>query len=136
MAHLIDKDALVAEIERLKTIYNDGENIHHIARYNILVDILSFIDTIEVKGVDLEKEIEEVKHNYKVDDNRHTSICSADIEWLANHFFELGLSVNNPITAAYKGTAEEIILALNTLGEEKMISYDKEIEWLNKIKEL
>ena len=52
MAHLIDKDALVAEIERLKTIYNDGENIHHIARYNILVDILSFIDTLEVKEVD------------------------------------------------------------------------------------
>ena len=89
-----------------------------------------------MKEVDLEKEIEEVKHNYKVDDNRHTSICSADIEWLANHFFELGLSVNNPITAADNGTAEEIILALNTLGEEKMISYDKEIEWLNKIKEL
>lgn len=37
------------------------------------------------------EEIEEVKHNYKVDDNRHTSICSADIEWIAKHFFELGL---------------------------------------------
>ena len=48
-------------------------------------------DALELKEVDLEKEIEEVKHNYKVDDNRHTSICSADIEWLANHFFELGL---------------------------------------------
>ena len=55
MAHLIDKDALVAEIERLKTIYNDGENIYHIARYNILVDILSFIDTLEVKEVDLDE---------------------------------------------------------------------------------
>ena len=41
--------------------------------------------------MDLEKEIKEIKHNYKVDDNRHTSICSADIEWLAKHFFELGL---------------------------------------------
>ena len=46
---LIDKDALVAEIKRLKTIYNDDENIHYIAKYNILVDILSFIDTLEVK---------------------------------------------------------------------------------------
>jgi len=49
------------------------------------------LDAVEVKEVDLEKEIKEVKHNYKVDDNRHTSICSADIEWLAKHFFELGL---------------------------------------------
>ena len=58
MAHLIDKDDLVAKIERLKTIYNDDENIHHIAKYNILVDILSLIDTLEVKDVDLEKEAE------------------------------------------------------------------------------
>ena len=46
-----------------------------------------------MKEVDLEKEIEEVKHNYKVDNNRHTSICSADIEWIAEHFFELGLKI-------------------------------------------
>ena len=58
MKHLIDKDALVEEIERLKTIYNDEENIHHIAKYNILVDILSFINTLEAKEVDLEKEID------------------------------------------------------------------------------
>lgn len=64
---------------------DDGKNPKHRICYN------------NVKGVDLEKEIEEVKHNYKVDDNRHTSICSADIEWLANHFFELGLK------AAQKG---------------------------------
>ena len=54
-------------------------------------------ENLKVKEVDLEKEIEDVKHNYKVDDNRHTSICSADIEWLAEHFFELGLK------AAQKG---------------------------------
>ena len=58
---------------------------------NIYKDLISFFNTIEVKRVDLEKEIEEVKHNYKVDNNRHTSICSADIEWIAEHFFELGL---------------------------------------------
>ena len=49
MAQHINKDAVVAEIERLKTIYNDNENIHHVAKYNILVDILSFLDTLEVK---------------------------------------------------------------------------------------
>ena len=58
MAHYIDKDALVAEIERLKSIYNDDENIYYVAKYNILIDILSFLDTLEVKKVDLEKEID------------------------------------------------------------------------------
>ena len=48
-----------------------------------------------MKGVDLDKEIEEVKHNDKVDDNRHTSICLADIEWIANHFFDLGLKAKD-----------------------------------------
>lgn len=49
---LIDKSALVSEIERLKTIYKDDENIRHVAKYNILVDILSFLDTLEVKESD------------------------------------------------------------------------------------
>lgn len=52
---LIDKDKVVEEIERLKTIYNDNENIHHIAKYNILVDILSFLDNLETKEVDLDE---------------------------------------------------------------------------------
>ena len=52
MAQFIDKAAIVAEIKRLKTIYNDDENIRHVAKYNILVDILSFIDTLEVKEIE------------------------------------------------------------------------------------
>ena len=135
MTQYIDKSAVSAEINRRLEVLSKDRDFNYL-QIKELNTLLSSLDALELKEVDLEKEIEEVKHNYKVDDNRHTSICSADIEWLANHFFELGLSVNNPITAADKGTAEEIILALNTLGEEKMISYDKEIEWLNKIKEL
>ena len=50
---------------------------------------------VEVKEVDLEKEIDEVIHNYKLNNHRHTSICAPDIEWIAKHFFELGLSVGN-----------------------------------------
>ena len=53
MTEYIPKSALVAEIERLKTIYKDDENIHHVTKYNILVDILSFINTLEVKDADL-----------------------------------------------------------------------------------
>ena len=40
------------------------------------------------------------------------------------------------MSAADRGIVDEIIFALNTLGSEKMISYDKEIEWLIKLKEL
>lgn len=40
------------------------------------------------------------------------------------------------MSAADRGVVDEIILALNTLGKEKRISYYKEIEWLIKLKEL
>ncbi len=40
------------------------------------------------------------------------------------------------MSAADRGIIDEIIFALNTLGEEKMISYNEEIEWLIKLKEL
>ena len=39
-------------------------------------------------------------------------------------------------SAQDRGTIDEIILALRTFGEEKKISYDKEIEFLQKIREL
>lgn len=48
----------------------------------------------------------------------------------------LGKGAFIQMSAADRGIVDEIILALNTLGEEKMISYDKEIEWLVKLKEL
>lgn len=89
----IRTDVLVAEIrKRLLPVIRDkhydeweeGQNSERVI-------ILNIINALEAKVADLDKEIEEVKHNYKVDDNRHTSICSADIEWFANHFFELGL---------------------------------------------
>ena len=83
---LIDKDVIVAEIERLKTIYNDDENIHHIARYNILVDILSFLNTLEVKEVDLDKEI----NNVGMAMTNHNPSWK-EVECFAKHFFELGL---------------------------------------------
>ena len=48
----------------------------------------------------------------------------------------LGKGTFIQMSAADRGIVDEIILALNTLGNEKMISYDKEIEWLIKLKEL
>ena len=40
------------------------------------------------------------------------------------------------MSAADRGIVDEIILALNTLGEEKMISYNKEINWLEELRRL
>ena len=48
----------------------------------------------------------------------------------------LGKGAFIQMSAADRGIIDEIIFALNTLGKEKMISYDKEIEWLNQLKEL
>lgn len=40
------------------------------------------------------------------------------------------------MSAGDRGVINEIISALNTLSEEKCISYDKEINWLNELKKL
>ena len=95
MAHLIDKYALIAKIKHHLQFTPEHTNAFIEGEEHAYRTILSFLDSLEVKEVDLEKEIEEVKHNYKVDDNQHTSICSADIEWIAKHFFELGIKVQN-----------------------------------------
>ena len=84
MAHLIDKDALVAEIDRQKIGYNtDGK---HSVEYNTIRKILDIIDTLEVKEVDLEKEVELWYGEYA--GNRRF-----DWNGFAKHFFELGLKL-------------------------------------------
>lgn len=40
------------------------------------------------------------------------------------------------LTASDRGKIDEIILALTTLGDEKMINYDEEIDFLNDIRKL
>ena len=54
MSHLIDKDALVAEIEKRKGICDKHYGDYWNGCYNTFTDILSFIDTIEVEEVDLD----------------------------------------------------------------------------------
>lgn len=48
----------------------------------------------------------------------------------------LGKGAFIQMSAADRGIVDEIIFALNILGKEKTISFDKEIEWLIKLKEL
>lgn len=82
MAHLIDKDAVIAEIERLRKKNNESENVYDFGTANALESILSFIDTLEVKEVDLEKEY---KDFIKKSDNGRSMLETA------KYFFELGL---------------------------------------------
>lgn len=92
MAQYIPKSALVAEIEKL---YN-GE-IDTYTR-NILDRLKSNIDTLETKEVDLEKEIKKVQRKYKTIEEYKGYPCTMyadNIEWIAKHFFELGMAVSN-----------------------------------------
>ena len=65
-----------------------------------------------------------------------------DLHQVGKAIFKLGAvwadeNPQNPqLSAADRGIIDEIIFALNSLGKEKMISYDKEIEFLNKIRKL
>ena len=142
MTHLIDKDIVVAEIE--KRIADNKKDIERASHKNLedyfegYEDALAlfkqqFLDTLEVKDVDLEKEYEE----FVVDDPIFGNFITNDTMGmkLAKHFFELGVRVNNPITAADRGTAEEIIINLKRVEQDYRIDLTREIEWLrNKVK--
>jgi len=82
----IDKNAITEEIERLikSPILYKSENVE--TRIAVLEYLLSFIDTIEVKKVDLDEEIKSFtmsKELYEAD---------SAIKAVAEHFFELGLN--------------------------------------------
>ena len=138
MAHLIDKDALVAKIEKRRDKhFNSGGSPSSEYCYED-DEILSIIDTLEVKEVDLEKDIQNVIHNHFFDLN---SIAIAgtssyatedDMIYIAKHFFELGLKASNPITSADRGTAEEIIINLKKIESDYNVCLTKEIEWVRK----
>ena len=83
---LIDKDAVVEEIESERKFYLDKEE-YDFGWNNALDKILSFLDTIEVKDVDLEKEIESYFKGY----GKFPSVGIDDCIDIAKHFFMLGL---------------------------------------------
>ena len=88
MAQYIEKAALVAEINK-RIIDAPVNNIGHqrVWAYNDVKDIL---DTLEVKEVDLDAELE----HYKADQNIKYEE-DINIFEFAKHFFELGMSVSN-----------------------------------------
>jgi len=89
---LIDKDALVAEIDnRIKkyATIDVGNKVELEALYgakcHVLTSILSFLDTLEVKEVYLD--------NHTIMEEIRKCGCNPSEFDVAKHFFELGLKV-------------------------------------------
>lgn len=99
MTQYIDKDALVAYIERRiqESIDAGGatRGVYLSERMKEDSHLLSFIDTLEVKEVDLEKELD-----YWLGE-RVVKWTGRECEILCRHFFELGLK------AVQKGDNDE-----------------------------
>ncbi len=80
---LIDKDRVVAEIEKLKGKVDDGSS--YCNGWQLALRMLELsLNTIETKEVDLEKEWKEY-FKYRGD------VATVNLKHLAKHFYELGL---------------------------------------------
>ena len=88
MAQYIDKDAIMAEIKRRKKYYKNIQMIKPVYESNIedFNELLSFLDTIEAKEVDLEKEATEFVQTKEFVESKESPVLL-----IAKHFYELGL---------------------------------------------
>ena len=100
MANLIDKSALVAEIERrineinLDSIEDWRYRLQREHDIEVMKNILSLIDTLEVKEVDLEKEYKDFVEEDPVYNKLVNGIVGKAI---AKRFFELGITASNKV---------------------------------------
>ena len=105
MEQYISKSALVAEIEnKFEKYWKRGEESDALqdgnAKYwggvlSCLNEVKTLINTLEVKEVDLEKEIQDIFQKYKNGYNG-TVICNeTDFSLIAKHFFELGIKAKD-----------------------------------------
>lgn len=94
MTQYIDKSALVAEIEKKKKLLPWGSCASQISMecncknetYN---EVLSFLNTLEMKEMDLEKEFYDFLDTLIGKDNGYLS--EDELFSIAKHFYELGL---------------------------------------------
>lgn len=87
MKQYIDKDALVAEIERRIKKFREEKDSVSIVKTNTYKGIFSFINTLEVKEVDLDEEIKSYFKGF----GKFPSVGIDDCIDIAKHFFELGI---------------------------------------------
>jgi hypothetical protein len=96
MAQYIDKSALVAEFNRLITeLVEKGEGtMFEQGRISAFKDVKLFLDTLEVKEVDLN----DYYHKFLEKEwfgNRHVRTVSEMMAFTAKYFFELGLKAQH-----------------------------------------
>ena len=102
MAHYIDKDALVAEIERrIKEIEEIGT---YLSPKGVLTNLLCHLNTFEMKEVDLDKETTHYllyEHHSPLNEIMHKADLKSEMQYhkdIENAFkagFELGMQVSN-----------------------------------------
>lgn len=97
MAQYIDKAALSAEIERrIKEIEEIGT---YLSQKGVLTNLLCHLDTIEVKEIDIEKEVIDwwnahySSKAYTFEGYSGHYLENSTVIDIAKHFFELGLKV-------------------------------------------
>lgn len=102
MAQYIDKDAVVAEIKELKDEAKTYPSDFYCGRLSICKELMNLLETLDAKVVDLEEELKSLIEKEKafVTDNREVKYYNGDsfnhiyeLEFIAKHFFELGLKV-------------------------------------------
>ena len=93
---LIDKDKIVVEIERrIKCITKEYQESQQpefflLGKINGLENLLSFLNTIETKEIDLKKEFYDFLDTLTGKDNGHLS--EDELFRIAEYFYELGLT--------------------------------------------
>lgn len=93
MTHYINKDALVAEIEKIQNEFSDSsdrngnfDDLENQGAYKALDRLESFLNTLEVKEIDFDEEFNKYHIGLYNPFN-----SGAEIYEFAKHFFELGL---------------------------------------------
>ena len=90
MKKYVDKSEVVAEIERIKKEECPIDTYEGRSKLFYFEQFLSFLDTLEVKEMDLEKELDEWMR-YGPHTNYPWCTIPDAIKITAEHFFELGL---------------------------------------------
>ena len=94
MEQYIPKSALVAEIEKLFEKAGNSLGEYRNGAEHTLISLKDSIDTLEVKEVDLDREIRRYRMRNPIIQHREESLY----DYMANvakHFFELGMAVSN-----------------------------------------
>lgn len=134
MIQLINKSAVVAEIERRKRDWRYGSSIEAKFKREECDDILSFLDTLDdVAEGDLEKELETLDRILCDLDGIAIAGTSSyltveDVKDIVKRFYELGLRAKD-VNEIIKTAEDHAYFAGSENTREKLI--DKACEWLS-----